>query len=91
MLLSKHLVCLKDAFDVIISETPRSYAMCVPKEHVYYLEEYKDCLITDTGCTLLSSDIAFAFLKDSQFRDLFNYAMSKMMENGELEKSDGIE
>ena len=77
---------LKDCLDGIISKTPNTHAMCVPTEHVYYLEEYKDCLITDTGCTLLSANNAFAFSKGSPFRDLFNHAMSKMIENGELEK-----
>ena len=60
--------------------------MCVPTSKVYHLKEYKDCLITNTGSTLLSYNNAFAFLKDSQFRDLFSHAMSKMIENGELEK-----
>ena len=62
------------------------YTMCAPKWEIYVAEEYKNCLISDTGNTLLSLKVAFAFSKGSQFRDLFNHAMHKIVESGELKK-----
>ena len=47
---------------------------------------YKDCSISDTGYILLYYDIAFPFQKNSAFKDLFNHALIKMKESGELHR-----
>ena len=48
--------------------------------------EYKDCSITDTGYVLISFDIAFPIAKNSHFKDLFNHALTKILESGERRK-----
>ena len=78
---------LKNSFAEIVAETPGGYTMVVPTEDAYSLQEYRDCLLTDTGYTLLRFDNAFAFIKGSPLRDLFNNAMRKIIESGELKKS----
>ena len=48
--------------------------------------EYKDCSITDTGYVLMSFDNAFPVAKNSPFKELFNHALTKIQESGELHK-----
>ena len=83
--LNKDLSLMGSTTD-IIAEASRGYTMCVPTWEVYASEEYKTCLISDTGYSLFSFKVAFAFTKYSPFRDLFNHALQMMVESGELEK-----
>ena len=60
------------------------YALLYPE--VQTLEQYKDCSLTDPGFVFFNFDNAFAFPKDSPFKDVFNHALLKMIESGELDK-----
>ena len=48
--------------------------------------EYQECLVKDVGFTLNEVNLAFALSKDSPFKEAFNRALMKMIENGQLKK-----
>ena len=52
------------------------------KHHI----EYKQCKIKDVGFRVSKSDSALAFPKTSPYRDVFNYAIRKMTESGEIRR-----
>ena len=63
-----------------------NYAWFEAAAFVRSLPEYKDCSITDTGYVLVSFDNAFLIAKDSPFEDIFNHAITKIQESGELDR-----
>ena len=77
---------LKNTTEDLITAVESGYALCHSNIMVQSMEAYKDCSITDTGYSLFHFDNAFAFSKDFPFKDLFNHAMMKMIESGELQK-----
>ena len=69
--------------DVINDE---EYTMFNDYSSVEALNAWKECSVTDMGFVLNTMDNAFALQKDSQFKTLFNDAMRRIAENGELRK-----
>ena len=62
------------------------YAMYLYYTVAINLPEYKKCLIDDTKFELNTIDIAFTFAKESPYKHMFDEAMSKMKENGEMQR-----
>ena len=60
------------------------YVMYEAESTLQTYPEYKDCLITDLGFALEKMNFGFAVSKNSQYRDLFNFMMKKMIETGTL-------
>ena len=50
------------------------------------LQEYKDCKITDSGFYVNTMSFAFTLQKNSQYTELFNNGMRKMLEHGTLQR-----
>ena len=48
--------------------------------------EYQQCQIEDVGFRVSKSDSALAFPKTSPYRDVFNYAIRRMTESGEISR-----
>ena len=62
------------------------YALFEGDIYIKSLPEYKDCSIVDTGYQLFSFKLGFLIAKNSPFTDIFNYALSKLQESGELNR-----
>ena len=62
------------------------YAMYDGYSTLENTDDWKNCAVTDTKFIVNSADNAFAFPKDSPFKDLFDLALQKMVESGELER-----
>ena len=62
------------------------YAMFEVLSSTQTLQEYKDCKITDSGFYVNKMSFAFTLQKNSQYTQLFNHAMRKMVEHGTLQR-----
>ena len=62
------------------------YAMYNYLSSIRTLEDYKDCKITDVGFSLKKIYLAFAVQKNSPYREPLIRALTKMLENGEVER-----
>ena len=62
------------------------YAMFEVLSSTRTLQEYKECKITDSGFFVNKMSFAFTLQKNSQFTQLFNYGMRKMIEHGNLKR-----
>ena len=62
------------------------YAMFEVLSSTQTLQEYKDCKITDAGFYVNKMSFAFTLQKNSQYTELFNHGMRKMVEHGTLQR-----
>ena len=62
------------------------YAMFEGVSSIHTLQEYQDCKITDSGLYVSKMDFAFTLQKNSQYTQLFNDGMKKMVETGTLKR-----
>ena len=62
------------------------YAMFDTYSVLLTLQEYKDCKITDSGFYVNTMSFAFTLQKNSQYTELFNTGMKKMLEHGTLQR-----
>ena len=81
---SKSLVTGMD--DMIPLVLTGQYAMFEVLSSIQTLEEYNECKITDAGFFINKMNFAFTLQKDSQYTELFNEAMRKMVEHGTLQR-----
>ena len=69
--------------DQILTGTYTGYLLHPIATH---LPEYQACKLEHTGFFTHRVDTAFAFQKNSSLKNLFNYGLLKMTENGEIKR-----
>ena len=74
----------KAVVDQILSGPYTGYLLHPVATH---LPEYEACIIEHTGFFTSKVNTAFGFQKNSTFKQLFNYGLIKMIENGEMQRS----
>ena len=78
---------LKKTEEEAIAQTISSqYALYLYLDTLKDLKEYKNCLLEESNIKIDKENIAFALPKNSPFLFLFNDALMKMRENGEIER-----
>ena len=78
---------LKSEHSEMVSVISRGeYAMYEGYSVVKALDGWNDCSITDANFVVNYLDNAFAFPKNSPFKDLFDQTLQKMIESGELQR-----
>ena len=62
------------------------YALYLFYEVGISLPEYENCKIDHAGFFVTKMALAFSFPKTSPYREVFNYALQRMKESGEMDK-----
>ena len=75
---------LSEAISVTITEP--NFALFEGVPLVKSQREYQQCLLMDTGYTLMTFDLAFPVAKNSPLKDVLNYALVQLKEHGEWDR-----
>ena len=70
--------------EVVSQGLSGQYAIYLFHTTLTNLPEYKNCLLEGTRLLVNKVDLAFALRKNSPYLDLFNHALRKMVESGEM-------
>ena len=72
--------------EVILQALSGPYAIYLFHTTLTNLPEYRNCLLEGTNLLVDKVDLAFALQRNSPYLDLFNHAMQRIIESGELER-----